>query len=284
MMRPGLKVLAVLAICTNLDVVRVGLTQSTPEENSLVARSRIADGEKVFQATCSSQYCHGQQGAGGQGPQLSDHPMSPEYVTATVRNGRPGTNMAPFEDVLSPMQISAVVAYVLSLSPRATPAASAVTPIKSSAPSTQAVSVGQEKGTPAAGADVFFDATSLSSCRACHTYDQRGGPLGVDLAEVKETPEQVFAIITHADVATRNYPVISITMSSGEKLTGIQANETADTLQVFDVVIPPVRRTFRKSQISSVVVSGKAIFDHRKLGLTHQQQLDVASLLGSRQP
>jgi mono/diheme cytochrome c family protein len=248
-------------------------TQPTPPPN---LQARVAEGQKVFQVTCSSQYCHGPGGAGGQGPRLIDHPMAPEYVRATVRDGRPGTNMAPFKNVLDAGEIDAVIAYVLSISPAATPA----TP-KASEPSSLPVSVGREKGIPAAGAEVFFDATRLSSCRACHTYDKRGGPLGVDFADANMTPEAVLAGITKPRVASRDYPVVAVTTMSGEKLTGIRGGETADTLQVFDVAVPPVRRSFQKSQITVVPVSGNGIFDHTKLGLTHQQLLDVAALLSS---
>jgi hypothetical protein len=51
------------------------------------------------------------------------------------------------------------------------------------------------------------------------------------------------------------------------KLTGIRGKETADTLQVFDVGVPPVRRSFRKSLVTVVALSGAGIFDHTKLGL-----------------
>jgi hypothetical protein len=51
------------------------------------------------------------------------------------------------------------------------------------------------------------------------------------------------------------------------KLTGIRGKETADTLQVFNVGVPPVRRSFRKSLVTVVALSGAGIFDHTKLGL-----------------
>jgi hypothetical protein len=106
--------------------------------------------------------------------------------------------------------------------------------------------------------------------------------LGVDFAAVNFTPEQVLASITHPGASPR-YPVVAITLRDGEKLSGILANDGADTLQVFDVAIPPVRRFIPKSQIVSIGAGSQELFDHRTLGLTRQQQLDVAALLGSRQ-
>jgi mono/diheme cytochrome c family protein len=278
-MKHGPGALLAFTILAIAGMVRVALTQSTQQNPAHSGQAQVADGEKVFQVTCSSQYCHGPAGAGGQGPRLIDHPMSPELVSATVREGRSGTNMAPFKNVLNPVEINAVIAYVLSLSPAATPG----TQTKDSEPSTLPVSIGREKGTPAAGAEVFFDATRLSSCRTCHSYDKRGGPLGVDFADAHETSEDILASITRPQIASRDYPVIVVTTLSGEKLIGIRGGETADTLQVFDVAIPPVRRSFQKSQIADVQVSGKGIFDHTKLKLSRQQLLDVAALLGARE-
>jgi hypothetical protein len=95
------------------------------------------------------------------------------------------------------------------------------------------------------------------------------------------TPEAVLASVTRPRVAARDYPVVAVTTMGGEKLTGIRGAETADTLQVFDVAVPPVRRSFQKSRVTVVPVGGKGIFDHTKLELTHQQLLDVAALLSS---
>ena len=267
-MRCSLAALLVCTVCAAAGMARVAMTQSLP-----------ADGKKVFQATCSSQYCHGPSGAGGLGPRLIDHPMPPDSIGATIRDGRSGTSMPSFKNTLDPAEINAVTAYVLSLSPPAAPPS----PDRDAEASPLPVAVGRGKGTPAQGANVFFDATRLASCRTCHTYKGRGGPLGVDLATLHETPEQVLSSITRAKLASRDFPVVAITTLSGEKLTGIRGKDTPDTLQVFDVTIPPVRRSFQRAQLASVAVSDRGIFDHTKLGLTHQQLLDVAALLGSRQ-
>jgi predicted CxxxxCH...CXXCH cytochrome family protein len=277
-MRRGLRTLLTLTAVTATAMVRVSAPQTPQQSAPAGATTLVSDGKKVFQATCSSQYCHGPGGTGGQGPRLINRSMAPEYVTATVRDGRSGTNMAPFKNILETAEINAVIAYVLSLSPvAATPATS----VNRSEPSSVPVSVGQGRGSAAGGAEVFFDATRLSSCRTCHTYDKRGGPLGVDFADAHETPEEVLTSITRPQLVSRDYPAVAVTTDGGEKLTGIRGGETADTLQVFDVAIPPVRRSFRKSQIAVVAVSGKGLFDHTKLGLTRQQQLDVAALLGT---
>jgi hypothetical protein len=146
------------------------------------------------------------------------------------------------------------------------------------------VSIGKETGTPAAGAQVFFDATRLSSCRTCHTYNKRGGPLGVDFADAGLSAESVLASISKSRVASRAYPVITIRTANNVKLTGIRGTETEKLLRVFDVVIPPVQRSFRKSEIEGIQIVKTGIFDHTKLGYTRQQLLDVAAFVGAVPP
>jgi mono/diheme cytochrome c family protein len=261
----------------------VAQTPSQPES----VQAQVAAGEKVFDASCGNQYCHGSSGKGGQGPRLADFPMSLEQIRATVREGRSGTNMAPFKDVLEPAQLEAVSAYVLSISSAGKlPKGLDITPVQSRpenvGPSSTPTPIGNETGTPIAGAEVFFDATRLSSCRTCHTDSKRGGPLGVDFADAGLSPETVLASISKPRVASRAYPVITIKTAGNIKLTGIRGTETEKLLRVFDVVIPPVQRSFPKSEIVDIQIVKSGIFDHTKLGYTHQQLLDVAAFVGAR--
>jgi mono/diheme cytochrome c family protein len=265
-----------------------GAVAQTPSQPESV-QAQVAAGEKVFDASCGTQYCHGPDGKGGQGPRLIDFPMSLEHIRATVREGRSGTNMAPFKDVLEPAQLESVIAYVLSISsggklPKAVETVATQGPPETAVPSATPVSIGKETAIPAAGAQVFFDATRLSSCRTCHTYNKRGGPLGVDFADAGLSAESVLASISKSRVASRAYPVITIRTANNVKLTGIRGTETEKLLRVFDVVIPPVQRSFRKSEIEGIQIVETGIFDHTKLGYTRQQLLDVAAFVGAVQP
>jgi len=277
-MQCGLKPLLALAAIGSGTMSCMWPTQAMQPSLPSDSQAPVAEGQKVFQATCSSQYCHGPGGSGGLGPRLVNHPLSPEYVSATVRDGRTGTNMASFKNILNSVEIDSVIAYVLSLSTAPTQRATLPRP---SEPSSVPVAIGRETGTPSAGAEIFFDSTRLSSCRTCHTYDQRGGPLGVDFAAVHHTAEDILGNISRSRIAALAYPVIAVTTDGGEKLTGVRASETADTLQVFDVAMPPVRRSIKTSRIVNIRVTTKGIFDHTKLGLSRQQLLDVAAFLGS---
>jgi predicted CxxxxCH...CXXCH cytochrome family protein len=255
----------------------------TPSQASSV-QALVANGQKVFEGTCSNQYCHGTGGAGAQGPRLVDHPVSPEIVRSAIHDGRSGTPMLPFKDILEPPQLEAVIAYVLSISSGGRLPVSAEAPnvpAEPPGPSTVAIAIGAEKGTPASGADIFFDSTRLSSCHTCHSYNKRGGPLGLDFAEARLSAEEILASVSKPHLASRTYPVITVTTQSGVKLTGIRRDETDDTLRIFDVAVPPVLRSFRKSEVADILVGKTGIFDHTRLGYTRQQMLDVAALLGT---
>jgi len=72
-------------------------------------------GAAVFASNCAR--CHGSDGGGGLGPQLSDGKVAKDLTEAeeirVVTNGRSG--MPSFGDALTPEQIQQVVAYTRTL-------------------------------------------------------------------------------------------------------------------------------------------------------------------------
>ena len=79
--------------------------------------SQIKAGEHQFALSCSIGYCHGVGGSAGRGPRLKDRQWDKGYLYKTIENGIPGTSMPAWKEKLSQTQISAVVSYILSLSP-----------------------------------------------------------------------------------------------------------------------------------------------------------------------
>ena len=75
-------------------------------------------GAGVYQQHCAS--CHGAQGEGGTGTALGNPTMlalTPDaFLKHTIENGRDGTPMLAFKDVLSPAQIDGVTAFLRSRS------------------------------------------------------------------------------------------------------------------------------------------------------------------------
>lgn len=92
----------------------------------LGAREFATDGATIFSAICSG--CHGPEGKGRRYPGMPPFPaianpdflhlVSDEFITETVRKGRPGRRMPAWgekEGGLTPREIEAVVAYLRGL-------------------------------------------------------------------------------------------------------------------------------------------------------------------------
>src|SRR5712671_2808064 len=233
-----------LSVCAaaNLD------SDTTVSES---VRRQLTAGEKVFVTHCAN--CHGSRGEGGIGPALAGHDLSLQTLIETIAKGRTGTPMPGFKDDLDPKALADTAAYVLSLSSGGRLPIAVVTPTATlgpgrQRPSSEPVAVGEGTGTAARGAGLFFDATRLASCRTCHSYDEKGGPIGSDTSLLGMTPADVYSKLTHPRFAAAGYPVVSLVLRNGYRMAGVRDEETADSLSVFDVSsLPPIRRNFMKA-------------------------------------
>ncbi|MDR3608591.1 MAG: cbb3-type cytochrome c oxidase N-terminal domain-containing protein [Oligoflexia bacterium] len=79
--------------------------------------AQIKAGKEVFQNRCA--VCHGAQGQGLIGPNLTDeywlHGGKLAQIAQTVTNGIPEKGMPPWGPLLTPQQIHSVVAYIRSI-------------------------------------------------------------------------------------------------------------------------------------------------------------------------
>lgn len=77
----------------------------------------IAEGKKIYQASCFA--CHGGNGEGGVGPNLTDnywlHGGSINDVFKTIKYGVPEKGMQAWEKTYSPSQLKNIASYVKSL-------------------------------------------------------------------------------------------------------------------------------------------------------------------------
>src|ERR1700722_7966302 len=127
-----------------------------------------ARGEKVFQETCSTGYCHGAKGTASGAPRLVARGFDQAFIAATVTRGVPGTAMRAFGTSLERRDLTAVIAYVASLNGIAVPGTNASGERPSAALSPEA----------ARGRDLFFDATrSFARCATCHEVGGMGIPV-----------------------------------------------------------------------------------------------------------
>jgi len=83
----------------------------------LTAPADLAAGKSVFETTCFA--CHGKNGEGGVGPNLTDeywlHGGSINDVFKTIKYGWPDKGMKSWKDDYSPSQIAQIASYVKSL-------------------------------------------------------------------------------------------------------------------------------------------------------------------------
>lgn len=97
------------------------LSANNVDEASVVMiedKSKLAEGEKIFKATCSP--CHGSLGEGNQiGPNLTDdywlHGGSIKDVFKTIKYGYPDKGMQSWQAQYSPSEMQLLASYVKSL-------------------------------------------------------------------------------------------------------------------------------------------------------------------------
>jgi cytochrome c oxidase cbb3-type subunit III len=79
--------------------------------------SQVSEGRKIFEQFCV--VCHGANGEGNVGPNLTDgfwlHGGAPMKVLGTVTNGVPDKGMVAWAGQLGPARVQKVVAYVLTI-------------------------------------------------------------------------------------------------------------------------------------------------------------------------
>jgi len=252
---------------------------------SPAVRAQVDAGQQLFATTCAN--CHGSAGKGAIGPALAKRDLSQELIRNTFLNGRVGTPMPPFKDELDPKSQAEIIAYVQWLTsdgrlPDAVISIQGGAGTALAGPSSEPAAVGREKGIPAHGAALFFDPTKLYSCRTCHSYANKGGPIGPDLISVNKTTLAIYQSITRAKMKASGFPPIAIELRDGTRIIGIRSDETDDVLRLFDVSsLPPVKRSVSKSDIKKVsAIEDSGIYDHTALPFSKQDWLDLSAYLG----
>jgi cytochrome c oxidase cbb3-type subunit 3 len=107
---------------TTVEVQKAAAPQQTEGEQDLAAvmsnPKNLEDGKATYTAKCAA--CHGQQGQGIVGPNLTDKYWingigTRQDILKVVRQGVPAKGMLAWETLLKPEEIVAVAGYVYSL-------------------------------------------------------------------------------------------------------------------------------------------------------------------------
>lgn len=229
-------------------------------------QTQVEAGARLFTKSC--RVCHGEAGVGNRAPALRGEKLTVDYVTGVIAEGKPGTMMPRFDPALTPRQIRQLALYVMSVQRQDSPWASL-------------------RGSAAAGARVFFDATQPHSCHGCHSFKGEGARVGPDLsAKLKgKSPREIFrniVIVPHRS-ADPAYASVALDTRTGERLTGIKGEETETELRFYDTsVLPPKVLTLAKADIASTTpLHGSAMPSDYASRLPLQQLLDLVAFLKS---
>lgn len=190
--------------------------EPTPEE-----KAALAEGQSLFRGLCSG--CHGGNGRGGKGPDLTDdrwlHGNKDEDIIRVIKNGVPGTTMKKLGESLKDQQIDKVVAYIRSLA-RA-PGDSNWKPYM--------------PGDPQAGERLFFDEKGKALCFKCHTVKHKGGHIGptLDRIAVRRSPEYIMESIAQpSKFIDPLFESVQVATADGKIIIGLRINETNFSIQL----------------------------------------------------
>ena len=212
-----------------------------------VQPAATARGDRIFAQSCSVGYCHGVAGAAGRGPRLRGRSFPREYLDRAVREGIPNSAMPGWKDRLKEEDLRAVVDYVVSLA-SATEAAPPANPMP---PGEGPATLRPFNGPPPAerGMAAFFDPTR-ENCGGCHVMGGRGIAIGPELTKIAEkSPRDVSAAIQ----AVKSQHVLTATLAGGENFPALQAEQSGSQIRLYDLtVIPPVLRTFERSEVTAL--------------------------------
>ena len=183
-------------------------------ENPYTSPEDVAAGGRIFRSHCAA--CHGINGTGGRGPDLTTgefhHGGSTAAIVQNIAEGIPGTEMpsAFFEG----RQLWQLVAYVRSLSER---------PRNTS-----------HSGDASRGQSLF---DGKGGCRDCHQINGDGGRGGPDLSYIGASRSSSYlreSLLAPGErVLPKDYRVSAVT-KNGRRISGKRLNEDIFSVQLLD--------------------------------------------------
>jgi len=210
-----------------------------PDSAKNPSPEELAEGKLLFQGECGE--CHGVDASGNVGPDL--HGVTQKRgdtgVFSVIRNGIPGTGMAPVSN-LNDKRAWEVVAYLHTLAPTA---------------ADETV-----KGDPAKGEQLY----QSNGCATCHSIDGKGGGFAPQLTRIgaERSPKYLHDFLLDpgahppSDPALpergpfTGYLITHVVTKSGKEVTGVRINEDTFTLDLED--LSGHYYSFNKSDLKSI--------------------------------
>lgn len=185
-------------------------------------------GEKIFNQTCATGYCHGSKGTTGGAPRLAARGFDQAYINTTITRGIPGTAMPAFGTTLSRGDLNAVAAYVATLN--GTSGSTTRTPAKVLSPDA------------ARGRELFFEAArSFGRCATCHEVNGMGIPVATPIGVVPATVASLRTLAT---------PHVRTAVVEGETIPALVVGEGKRGTILYDLTSsPPVQRSLEPGTV-----------------------------------
>jgi cytochrome c oxidase cbb3-type subunit III len=189
--------------------------ESQSERNPFAGQAdAVVAGRKLFATSCSG--CHGANGEGGRGPNLTSgravRRSNDRALFSSIRSGVPGTDMPPTN--LPDDQIWRMVSFIRDLS----------------APAYESKVTGDAD----AGAAIFFGKVD---CSGCHMIGGRGGFLGPDLTDIgaqRTAPQLRESLLQPSARISDGYQGVTVIMLDGSKIAGAAKNNDNYSIQILD--------------------------------------------------
>ena len=185
-------------------------------------------GEKIFNQTCATGYCHGSKGATGGAPRLAARGFDQAYINATITRGIPGTAMTAFGTTLSRSDLTAVAAYVAALN--GISGSKGASPAKPLSPDA------------VRGRELFYEAArSFGRCATCHEVNGMGIPVATPIAAVPPNAAGLRALAT---------PHVRTAVVEGETIPALVIGEGKRGTILYDLTSsPPVQRSLEPGTV-----------------------------------
>ena len=211
--------------------------QDRVQENPHATEADIEAGARVFQRSCS--LCHGADGTGGDGPDLTRgvfrHGSSDAALFRNILTGIPNSGMG---GIYQPdKKIWQVVSYVRSLS--------------------RAGGDAEVPGDPSRGRRLYV---SRGSCSDCHRLNGSGGRLGPDLSDLgwRRAPDHISTSISDpSEVIADEFRTVEVRTTGGNTVRGVLRNEDRHSIQLFDEF--ENLRSFAKADLTAVDKPGESL-------------------------
>lgn len=211
-----LGVLSVLAVHSVMASARRSTTPPTPEK-----QSPLEEGQALFRGLCSG--CHGGNGRGGKGPDLTDdrwiHGGTYDDIARVIRDGVPKTTMKKLGESLKEEQIRKIILYIRTLA-RA-PGETTWKPYIA--------------GDPKAGHTLFFDPKGKAQCAKCHAVGGEGGRIGPPLDRIasRRAPDYIMeSILEPSKDIDPMYEAVQVVTKKGRIILGLRVNESNFSIQL----------------------------------------------------